>query len=569
MSKCRNNRFKFLLAIFLMIYSSFTYSQVKYSDYLEKEKESIFFDDFVSNNFGWRDDSKESCNKYVISPGFYELKALCKEKLITSDFNYNNEFVIDTKRDFEIETSYMISKGDPDTYSSIRFGQNESLEKLFSFVYNGNGDFSIKKYDNDWIDLMPWTFSELIKKNNFNKMTIRKIGNKYFFFINESLVFECLYEPFFGQVLTFLTTQKSTMKIDFIKISYLKSKRVIQVDKTPPKITIEMPVVNRGVKIEETSKQIVVKGKVTDNVGVYEVLLNGLEVHIDANGNFEQTVKLAFGENTIEVKATDTKNNSSIETLKVQRQESASDDLSNSLIINDIGKFYALIIGNNKYEDPSIKTLDEPINDANKLYEILTSKYTFEKQNIVKLENAKYVEIMDAFDVLSTKLTKNDNLLVFYAGHGDWVEEKNLGYWLPVDAKKGKTAYNIANSRISDYMNAIKSKHTLLIADACFSGGIFKNRSILSDAQPAITKLYDLSSKKAMTSGNLKEVPDKSVFMKFLVKRLTENTEKYLSSDVLFASFRQAVLNNSQTEPQYGVIQNAGDEGGEFIFVQK
>lgn len=569
MSKCRNNRFKFLLAIFLMIYSSFTYSQVKYSDYLEKEKESIFFDDFVSNNFGWRDDSKENCNKYVITPGFYELKALCKEKMITSDFNNNNEFVIDTKRDFEIETSYMISKGDSYTYSSIRFGQDENLEKLFSFVYNGNGEFSIKKYDKDWIDLMPWTFSELIKKNNFNKMTIRKIGNKYFFFINESLVFECLYEPFFGQVLTFLTTQKSTMKIDFIKISHLKSKRVIQIDKTPPKITIEMPVVNRGVKIEETNKQIVVKGKVTDNVGVYEVLVNGLEVHVDAKGNFEQTVKLAFGENTIEVKATDTKNNSSIETLKVQRQESGSDDLSNDVIINDIGKFYALIIGNNKYEDPSIKTLDEPINDANKLYKILTSKYTFEEKNIVKLENAKYVEIMDALDELSAKLTKNDNLLVFYAGHGDWIEEKNLGYWLPVDAKKGKTAYNIANSRISDYMNAIKSKHTLLIADACFSGGIFKNRSILSEAQPAITKLYDLSSKKAMTSGNLKEVPDKSVFMKFLVKRLTENTEKYLSSDVLFASFRQAVLNNSQTEPQYGVIQNAGDEGGEFIFVQK
>lgn len=569
MNKYRNKRYKYFFTIFLVGYSFFSYSQVKYSDYSENEKESIFFDDFLINSLGWRNDSKEKCNKYVITPGFYELKSLCKEKIITSDFNYNNEFRIDENRDFEIETSYMISKGTDETYSSIRFGQDTNLERLFSFVHNGIGEFSIKKFDNDWIDIIPWTFSELIKKNRFNKMTIRKLANQYYFFINEALVFNCPYEPFYGQVLTFLTTQNSTMKIDFIKISHLKSKQKIQIDKTPPKITIEKPVVNRGVKIEETNKQILVKGKVSDNVGVYEVLVNGLEVHIDANGNFEQNVKLAFGDNTIEVKATDTKNNSSIETIKVQRQESGSDNQINSVSINNIGKFYGLIIGNNKYEDPSIRTLDEPINDANKLYKILTSKYKFEEQNVVKLENAKYVEIMDALDELSKKLTINDNLLVFYAGHGDWVEDKNIGYWLPVDAKKGKTAYNIANSRISDYMNSIKSKHTLLIADACFSGGIFKTRSILSDAQPAITKLYDLSSKKAMTSGNLKEVPDKSIFMKFLIQRLTDNTEKYLSSDVLFASFRQAVLNNSQTEPQYGVIQNAGDEGGEFIFVQK
>jgi hypothetical protein len=158
---------------------------------------------------------------------------------------------------------------------------------------------------------------------------------------------------------------------------------------------------------------------------------------------------------------------------------------------------------------------------------------------------------------------------VFYAGHGWFNETQNLGYWLPVDAKKSNTAYWIPNSRISDYMNSIKSKHTLLIADACFSGSIFKTRSAFSDAEPSINKLYEMPSKKAMTSGTLKEVPDKSVFLQFLVQRLNENKEKYLSSDMLFTSFRQAVLNNSPTEPQYGTIQNAGDEGGEFIFILK
>ena len=234
--------------------------------------------------------------------------------------------------------------------------------------------------------------------------------------------------------------------------------------------------------------------------------------------------------------------------------------------INNIGKFYALIIGNNDYQDPEIPSLDEPVSDATKLFDVLTTRYTFEKSNVTFLKNATYVQMIQAFDDLSNKITKNDNLLVFYAGHGWWNEVKNLGFWLPIDAKKTNTAFWIPNSRISDYMSSIKSKHTLLIADACFSGSIFKTRGLI-DARPSINKLYELPSKKAMTSGTLKEVPDKSVFLQYLVQRLNENSEKYISSDMLFSSFREAVLNNSPTEPQYGTIQNAGDEGGEFIFI--
>jgi Caspase domain len=234
--------------------------------------------------------------------------------------------------------------------------------------------------------------------------------------------------------------------------------------------------------------------------------------------------------------------------------------------ISNVGKFYALIIGNNEYQDLEIPSLDEPVSDASKLFDVLTTRYTFEKSNVTFLKNATYVQMIQAFDDLSNKITKNDNLLVFYAGHGWWNELKSLGFWLPVDAKKTNTAYWIPNSRISDYMSSIKSKHTLLIADACFSGSIFKTRGLI-DAKPSINKLYELPSKKAMTSGTLKEVPDKSVFLQYLVQRLNENSEKYISSDILFSSFREAVLNNSPTEPQYGTIQNAGDEGGEFIFI--
>ena len=119
----------------------------------------------------------------------------------------------------------------------------------------------------------------------------------------------------------------------------------------------------------------------------------------------------------------------------------------------------------------------------------------------------------------------------------------------------------IANSTIKDYMGAVKSKHTLLITDACFGGSIFKSRSVDAVTFLKVHELYKDPSKRAMTSGNLSEVPDKSVFIDQLLKKLNENEDDYLPSQKLFTRIYEPVSNNA-TEPQFGVIQGAGDEGG-------
>ena len=89
------------------------------------------------------------------------------------------------------------------------------------------------------------------------------------------------------------------------------------------------------------------------------------------------------------------------------------------------------------------------------------------------------------------------------------------------------------------------------------------------DASVGINKLYELPSRSAMTSGYLTEVPDQSVFIKYLIDRLQNNFEKYLSSAQLFDKFSMAVMNNSSAIPKFGVIQDVGDEGGDFIFILK
>ena len=125
------------------------------------------------------------------------------------------------------------------------------------------------------------------------------------------------------------------------------------------------------------------------------------------------------------------------------------------------------------------------------------------------------------------------------------------------------------NSTLRDFIGSIQSKHTLLIADACFSGAIFKTRSGFSEAPQGVQQLYDLPSRKAMTSGVLQVVPDESTFMKYLIDRLNNNKEKFLPSELLFSNLKTAVMNNSPNVPQYGVIQNVGDEGGDFIFIKR
>ena len=348
------------------------------------------------------------------------------------------------------------------------------------------------------------------------------------------------------------------------------------IDNAPPVIVITDPPLNRGMKPKYNDKAYIVKGTASDPSGVFEVLVNGIEANLKAGGDFWAEVLLAVGENNITITATDTKKNTAKQTFVIVREADASAPITAQPAVQQPisithGKYYALVIGVQDYVDRSINDLDQPVNDAANLKDILVSDYTFESQDVVLLVNPDRATIMRNFEELSRRVTANDNLFIFYAGHGYWDEKFQQGYWLPSDAAKSHRTQWISNSTVVDYIRGIQSNHTLLITDACFSGGIFKTRNAFSDVPPAVNELYKLPSRKAMTSGTLKEVPDHSVFVEYLAKRLDENNEKYLSSEQLFVSFRTAVINNSpiQQVPQFGEIRQCGDEGGDFIFVKR
>lgn len=335
-----------------------------------------------------------------------------------------------------------------------------------------------------------------------------------------------------------------------------------------PKIEIYSPVAVRG-RIMHDKSEILLVGRVSDPNGINVFMINNKQVNLNDAGIFQYKMNLQAGQNSLNLLAVNNEGILNEYNMLIDFQGESS--LNPYAELPDIQKsrYFALLIGINEYSDDNIIDLDNPIRDVEELSKVLISRYNFEKENVVLLKNPGRAEMFVALDELTRILTIHDNLLIFYAGHGHWDDKGKVGYWLPADASRYSTVEWFRNSTLRDFIGSINTRHTMLIADACFSGAIFKTRAAFTEVPKSIQKLYELPSRKAMTSGILQEVPDESIFVKYLIKRLEENDEKFLSSEVLFSSFKTVVMNNSPNIPQYGVIQNVGDEGGDFVFIRK
>jgi hypothetical protein len=356
-------------------------------------------------------------------------------------------------------------------------------------------------------------------------------------------------------------------------LSFLKNPQLIN-DTKPPRIRIDR---RRGIGVVPKEKEHeTIAGYVTDESTVRSFKIDDRTVFLNENGEFNEWVSLRPGNNKVVIAAIDEHGNQEKKEIKIKREQNPLSHFSKESVSEKTGggftpgRYYALLIAVEDYNNNEIEDLDHALTDTQKLKQIIEDYYTFESSHIRLLENPSRSEIIDAFDKLSQELTLTDNLLIFFAGHGYWDQRFEQGYWLPSDARKSSKAEWISNSTIRDFIGGINTKHTLLIADACFGGGIFKTRKAF-ESDRVVKELYSYPSRKAMTSGNLTEVPDKSAFMKYLLKRLQNNSEKYLPSEGLFASFKIAVIRNSPIDqiPKFGEIHNAGDEGGDFIFVHR
>jgi tetratricopeptide (TPR) repeat protein len=281
--------------------------------------------------------------------------------------------------------------------------------------------------------------------------------------------------------------------------------------------------------------------------------MRGFGVASDCSASIDQQVKLRPGSNELVIEV-ETASAKVVSEKRVIEYKASTG-----------GNYHALLIGVQNYDDFSIDDLNEPIGDCQELAATLVNDYTFERGNVHLLKNPDKDAIINKLIYLQERLSDEDKLLIFYSGHG--IVKNEIGYWLPADADKNSRSKWFSNAELRDYVNSINTQHTLVIADACFSGSIFTG-GYRNVTEFACAEMERIPSRRAMTSGANTVVPDNSIFFEYLIKKLKENNSSCLSAETLYSKVKPAVIYNSPNNhiPQFGVMPQTGDEGGNFIF---
>ena len=341
-----------------------------------------------------------------------------------------------------------------------------------------------------------------------------------------------------------------------------------------PKVVAAPPAAPKVVKVVDTTPPVIetvgglktnlevetFSGRVTDASKVALLTIEGEPVTIGANGAFSVERKLSIGESRLRIVAVDSQGN---------RAETIVSVLRIPHIPNvNYGNYHALVIGNADYQDlPKLKTA---VVDAEAVAKILDEEYGF---RIKLLTDVTREEMIDAFDILREELGENDNLLVYYAGHG-WLDEASgRGYWQPVNAQINRRSQWMSNATLTDSLKALKAKHVMVVADSCYSGVLTRSIKVPDRTIGYIERMASRRARVVLTSGGLEPVMDSgggkhSVFAEQFLKVLQNNTG-VLDGTQLFEQVRRPVVLAAPQTPQYSDIRFSGHDGGDFLFVRK
>jgi uncharacterized caspase-like protein len=282
-------------------------------------------------------------------------------------------------------------------------------------------------------------------------------------------------------------------------------------------------------------------------------------------------VALRSGENRIVVEAEDVHGNRAEEAFTVIRQASVAVEDTKLHRLLDSGRWHALVIGIDTYRYlPRLKTAT---GDAKAIARVLQQDYGFNTKLLLDGQ-ATRKGIVDALNGLRQKLSPQDRLLVYYAGHGIFDKEADTAYWLPVDSRDDRDTEWIMASRITSSLRRLEAKSVLVVADSCYSGML--TRGVVADRRSKrdqfLSQLLTRSSRLLLASGGNEPVSDggadgHSVFARALLNGLRRMEAPVFTVGELFQQHvRESVAGNSSQVPQLAVMRNSGHDGGGFVF---
>ena len=232
------------------------------------------------------------------------------------------------------------------------------------------------------------------------------------------------------------------------------------------------------------------------------------------------------------------------------------------------GKYYALLIGNSKYEKVEWSSLTSPVNDVSEIGKILKTKYNFEDVLIVKDANRN--EMFEAFEKLSEMTTDVDYVLIYYAGHGD--VKGNKSYWIPVDAQKDSIRNWINLSDIENYLVDIPAHHLAVMVDSCYFSVSKGNNEIKKKQKNMLyQKLIKKRARLVLSSGQNEPVDDTgagkhSIFGMSFINSLKNNNVislRDIGNDIAYAHA------GMRQQPYLHLMYNWGHNNGDFVFISK
>ena len=354
------------------------------------------------------------------------------------------------------------------------------------------------------------------------------------------------------------------------------------VEKQDQSIEIISPAVKRGAtSVEEKSFKLVARYMGTAKAT--KAIVDGDLVAVDGNGQFEKEIADTGGKIEIAIRVLSRDLETLAATSLKLREQNPEEE-----IVTAAGRKVMLMIANEQYQDKGFAALKTPLADATSISEILSAKFGF----VTKIEqggksldlflvNASKTQIEQTLFNLRRALTAEDQLLVFYAGHGE--NDPDLGaYWVPADGAPATDISWISAYDITLELKRMNARAVLVISDSCYAGGLSRSGSEVANTEARdrwLAKASRLKARQLIASGGEEPVEDgggggHSVFAKALIAALQEMPGRTFTASELFEQkVKPAVISAASATaegqtPGFHRIARAGDEpGSEFIFV--
>jgi hypothetical protein len=243
-----------------------------------------------------------------------------------------------------------------------------------------------------------------------------------------------------------------------------------------------------------------------------------------------------------------------------------------------LGNYYAFIVGINAYKewDP----LKTAVKDATAIKELLINQHSFDKVLLITDDDATQHNVIEGLKKFAAGLNETDNLLIYYAGHGQLDEFTGDGYWIPVDGKHKRAGTWISHLIIKSILSSerVKAKNIALLSDSCYADALLQSGpSPVSTAddkyQSKILALSTRKSRQVFTSGGLEPLTHgghegHSLFAYYFLKALKENKRDIIDLENLFCSWvLEPVAEIGGLRPYVGRLKTPMDENGQFVLV--